>query len=360
MGGANPLAGPGGPLVLIACKVRSDAPVNRRIALELSSVELNEGEPPARVFHGALNTETCLIGDVNGDESVTATDASLVLQYRVGLLTIPNPNYPCFTLEVADVSNNGTISALDAWYILAYSTGLIAAFPRQSAAPMLAFQMEPTRIVEIRYEESPEGELMVPIQVDNLRNVFSTELSLTYDANAFKFVDVSKTGDTANNKISFSDQDGFLRVALAGGSQVAAGDVVTVIFERTGSSKDVKIQLTDIRLNEGLIPTVIRQQEIPESIKLWQNYPNPFNPDTWIPYQLDQSAEVEISIYDLSGKLIRTLSLGKKVPGFYAGQDKAAHWDGKNFAGERVSSGVYFYTLQAGDFTATKKLLLIK
>jgi hypothetical protein len=93
---------------------------------------------------------------------------------------------------------------------------------------------------------------------------------------------------------------------------------------------------------------------------LLQNYPNPFNPDTWIPYQLAEDADVTIRIYDISTRLIRTLNLGRKPAGSYADMSKAAHWDGKNEEGEKVSSGIYFYTIQAGEFRATRKMVMAK
>ncbi|MGQ9609501.1 MAG: FlgD immunoglobulin-like domain containing protein [bacterium] len=98
----------------------------------------------------------------------------------------------------------------------------------------------------------------------------------------------------------------------------------------------------------------------PESNRLQQNYPNPFNPDTWIPYQLKDDANVSIYIYSSTGQLIRTLDLGYKNAGFYSEKDKAVHWDGKNESGEYVASGVYFYTIKAGDFTSTRKMVVSK
>ena len=94
--------------------------------------------------------------------------------------------------------------------------------------------------------------------------------------------------------------------------------------------------------------------------QLFQNYPNPFNPETWIPYQLASPAYVSISIRTEDGKLIRTLDLGDKPVGIYQDRANAAFWDGKNENGEIIASGVYFYTLTAGEFTATRKMLIRK
>jgi hypothetical protein len=90
---------------------------------------------------------------------------------------------------------------------------------------------------------------------------------------------------------------------------------------------------------------------------LYQNYPNPFNPETWIPYQLVEDADVNIKIHDAAGRLVKALYLGHKPAGLYISKYRAAYWDGKNEAGEEVSSGVYFYTIRAGDFAAAKKMV---
>ena len=99
---------------------------------------------------------------------------------------------------------------------------------------------------------------------------------------------------------------------------------------------------------------------IPKETSLLPNYPNPFNPETWIPYQLSEPAAVTVHIYAVNGRLIRTLVLGHQPAGIYHSKSRAAYWDGRNTQGERVASGVYFYTLSAGDFSATRKMLIRK
>ena len=98
----------------------------------------------------------------------------------------------------------------------------------------------------------------------------------------------------------------------------------------------------------------------PKETALFPNYPNPFNPETWIPYQLSQSSDVIISIHSADGKLIRTLDLGNQPVGIYESQSRAAYWNGKNELGECVASGIYFYTFTAGDFTTTRKMVILK
>lgn len=94
--------------------------------------------------------------------------------------------------------------------------------------------------------------------------------------------------------------------------------------------------------------------------QLLQNFPNPFNPETWIPFRITDESDVTIDIYTPTGKLVRTQSLGMMVAGDYTSQSKAVYWDGRNNNGERISSGVYLYTIKAGDFSATRKMLIQK
>ncbi len=100
--------------------------------------------------------------------------------------------------------------------------------------------------------------------------------------------------------------------------------------------------------------------EIPAETELLANYPNPFNPETWIPYRLAEDADVSLTIYDQNGQIVRTLDVGFRRAAVYERQDKAIYWDGRNNLGEAVASGVYFYHLSAGDYSATRKMLIVK
>ena len=93
---------------------------------------------------------------------------------------------------------------------------------------------------------------------------------------------------------------------------------------------------------------------------LLPNYPNPFNPETWIPYQLAKAAEVTFTIYDMNGQRVRTLAVGHQPAGVYQSRSRAAHWDGRNDAGELVGSGVYWCTLDAGSYQETRKIVIQK
>lgn len=94
--------------------------------------------------------------------------------------------------------------------------------------------------------------------------------------------------------------------------------------------------------------------------QLLQNFPNPFNPETWIPFRLADESHVTIHIYSLAGQLVRRLSPGTLPAGDYSSQSQAVHWDGRNNNGEPVSSGIYLYTINTGDFSATRRMLIRK
>ena len=133
------------------------------------------------------------------------------------------------------------------------------------------------------------------------------------------------------------------------------------------TAEQVQQWLTEARLLEVTSPTyqrgILALEQLlamltPKQTSLLANYPNPFNPETWIPYQLAADANVTVSIYAVDGKLVRTFELGHQAAGNYQTKHRAAYWDGRNNFGERVASGVYFYTLTAGNFTATRKMLI--
>ena len=135
-----------------------------------------------------------------------------------------------------------------------------------------------------------------------------------------------------------------------------AADVHRWIRDAKGADADP----AGIAALERLLAALTRVEAPPKETVLLANYPNPFNPETWIPYQLSAAAEVTVTLHSSDGKLIRTLELGQVPAGVYSDKDRAAYWDGQNEQGEPVASGVYFYTLTAGDFSATRKMVIRK
>ena len=118
-------------------------------------------------------------------------------------------------------------------------------------------------------------------------------------------------------------------------------------------------EIIQFEVEEGTAASPITAS-LPDSSQLFPNFPNPFNPETWIPYQLANSSDVEIAIYDTRGIVVRALELGHQSAGYYTNRSRAAYWDGRNGLGESVASGVYFYQLQTDDISSMRKMVILK
>ncbi len=143
---------------------------------------------------------------------------------------------------------------------------------------------------------------------------------------------------------------------------VAEGDLVEV--EVIGSNGK-RIAKGQFRVNQQELATAYRLVEIeynpvPDLTQLLQNYPNPFNPETWIPYELSQDSGVKVWIYDVGGQLVRWMEVGFQEAGIYTSREKAIYWDGKSQDGESVSSGVYFYNIEMGEESQTRRMVILK
>ena len=146
-------------------------------------------------------------------------------------------------------------------------------------------------------------------------------------------------------------------------SVVRVGDVVELrVIGPDGNfeSQSLTFKVTPEHLSNAVLSVRLDGIGQPQQNLLLQNYPNPFNPETWIPYQLSEDSQVSVSIYDTTGHLIRTLSLGYQSAGFYNSRERAAYWDGRNALGERVASGIYFYQLTTPSFQQTRRLVIVK
>ncbi len=169
-----------------------------------------------------------------------------------------------------------------------------------------------------------------------------------------------------NSTITASVQGDYFAAATADltrRSVVQVGDVIQLrLIGPNGNAElqTLSVKVTPEHLANAVLPVRLDDIGQPTQDLLLQNYPNPFNPETWIPYQLSEDSPVSISIYDTTGKVIRTLSLGFQSAGFYNSQGRAAYWDGRNTLGERVASGIYFYQLTTPSFQQTRRLVIVK
>ena len=157
--------------------------------------------------------------------------------------------------------------------------------------------------------------------------------------------------DSPGRKVYWTEQGSLRRADLTGEN---VQDVVT------GSGSIASLVLGTMPVERGVAAAPAAVAASSQKNALLANYPNPCNPETWIPYQLSEAADVTLTIYAVNGHVVRQLALGHQPAGIYQSRSRAAYWDGRNQFGEAIASGVYFYTLTVGDFTATRKMLIRK
>ena len=184
----------------------------------------------------------------------------------------------------------------------------------------------------------------------------------------------SKLGNAGANLVADVNEDGVVNILdliLAAGmfEGTAAAPSAQPQAPETLTAVEVQGWLTDARVLEVKDPImkrgflVLEQLLValtPKETELLSNYPNPFNPETWIPYRLAKDANVTLTIYDGSGQVVRTLDVGHRIAAAYENRSKAIYWDGRNDVGEQVASGIYFYTLTTRDFSATRRMVILK
>ena len=184
----------------------------------------------------------------------------------------------------------------------------------------------------------------------------------------------SALGNTGANLAADVNRDGVVSILdliwVAGMfEEAAAAPSAQPQVPETLTAVEVQDWLTDARALEVRDPIIKRgflvlEQLLisltPKETELLANYPNPFNPETWIPYRLAEDAFVTLTIYDTAGRVVRRLDVGHRIAAVYENRSKAIYWDGRNGLGERVASGVYFYHLSAGDYSATRRMVILK
>jgi len=202
----------------------------------------------------------------------------------------------------------------------------------------------------------------LPLYLDNASDIVAMNLTLDYDPHVLKALGASVTSLTQEYQLAYNVTDGRIKVALAGSRPLGkSGSVVSLEFEilETESAASPLV-ISEMMLNEGSISANIQAAEfrvgapVPTEYALHQNHPNPFNTETVIKYQLPKPGKVSLKIYNSIGQQIRTLVEEIKQAGEYE-----IHWDGIDENGSKVSSGIYIYRLQAGEFVSIKKMLFL-
>ncbi len=387
---SSPAVG-GGTLVTVVFEVDSSAASGDASALDLVSVELSEGLIPATVVNGAFTVLDLVFGDVTGNGTASPLDAAWILEYAAGNLLVPPvvtrfpiqdtaptwapaPVTDAVALNVADTDNdleldptNGTVSSNDASLILQRVVKLITVFPAEqpASAPSLASVSMPSGLTGSASSLRPGDAVTVWLRMEDLSDIYAGELRFDYDAELLIPADIQPTADGEAAFRSLS-KPGQLALTFASGRPLAnASSMLSATFhvarglERSAATA---VTVSRVRLNgRAFGDSLTHPLNIqPYQFLLGANYPNPFNPETWIPFELAEDADVTVHIYGLGGKIVRTLDVGYRPKGEYRSRGHAAYWDGRNEVGERVASGAYIYELLAGSQRATRRMVIAK
>ena len=340
------------------------------------------------------------------ENSISPFDAAKVLQYSVGILTLTP-----YQMIAADVSGNGSVSPFDASYILQYTVGTLTEFPvgddwkfipsdfvvnesNWSSAPDSIYyeplisdltgqdftgivygdvtgnwlEMTPQASAsDVEFTiDAPEniagGKVNIPIRIKVTGEAYSGQLYLEFDNSQLIYLSCSNQANMSNIVIASEENEGQIILAFASPLSIGGNELrLNLQFDllHPESSMTQGLNLTEIKIDDKvMLPTVVnnlKETAIPNRFELYQNHPNPFNPETTIQFQLPKSGQVKIDIFNQLGQKVKTLLNEQKPAGTFE-----VRWNGVDDKGQPVVSGVYFYKMTAGKFTAIKKMALIR
>lgn len=323
--------------------------------IEIRKAYFDDGKA-SEISNGILRMFIPDYGDVDGNERIEAFDASHILRYAAldsGLTEKQQFN--------ADVSKDGTVSALDASKVLQYIVKLINELPDTSSIEAQGS----VSFAEQLFTKS--NEINLPLLISGAENVYSFEGEFKFNMNELEITSVTKSiGLEEVNFIYEVLDDGTVKFAAASKTPVSGNlELVTInLIPKSGfsGSKSV-IELNELRINENdilfgvdtaevsLVTSVNENTSIPEEYSLSQNYPNPFNPATTINFALPVSGNVTLIVYNVLGEHVSNLINGKQLN---------AGYHSVNFNASKLASGIYYYRIQSGSYSQTKKMILLK
>ena len=324
-----------------------------------------------------------IAGDVTGNGSVSAFDAARILQYNVGLINkfeiMPDTSHFWrFVPEDFPINPTNWTTAPDS---IAYTPlnsdttdnyvgityGDVSGNWHPSAAELALLGKSSGETVDIRLDDvyGQKGETInLPVILEHDSDILAVSFTLEYDANLLKAMNASTSELTEGWQMAHNIGNGQMKVALAGSQPITtSGTILKLEFQvlqtELGDATS-PLEISEIMVNEGTVSVNIQSAKfttgaaLPKEYALSQNFPNPFNSQTVIKYQLPKAGRVVLKIYNTLGQELRTLVDEEMKAGYHQ-----ISWDGLSDNGSRVSSGIYIYRIQAGDFVKVRKMLFI-
>ncbi len=305
-------------------------------------------------FQGSGTTNPAL-GDVSLNGNVQSFDASLILQDVATLIT-----FSALQESVADVTGDGSVSALDASEVLQYVVGIRDAFSAELNAKVRLAALAKLNVEDIvlRIGESSveDDQLILPLEFENVHDLLAFEIKLASTMQGLELESVERA-EVLNGATFVSNVTEENEVILALASTTAieeSGALLNLRFNILDENFDSRFDIKTFIANElDLTATSVGEEEdavIPTEYDLSQNYPNPFNPSTNISFSIPEAGFVQLDVFNLLGQRVATLVSENRQAGIHT----------VNFDAQRLSSGIYIYRIQSGDFVSTKKMMLIK
>ena len=306
-------------------------------------------------------------GDATGDNQVDIADANLI--YSLWNVTPASASF----VRAADVNADGVVNSLDLGFVTSNfgneGYGAAPVFKPAGKGGDNATAMVEVEGVEDVEAWWPGRVFEVTARAASMSDVMAYELVLGYDPERVKLlpneavVEGNVFANNAKGALFFSNaQPGRVEVASGriGRDWSASGDadLVTVRFVALTDDPGVIDVLEGQFVNsayQGTVMRVEKAQALPLAAALHQNFPNPFNPSTEIRFDIPTARTVQLRVYNQLGQTVRTLVDNRMKAGSYR-----IKWDGKTEAGNNVSSGVYFYSLEAGEYSQILKMTLVK
>ncbi len=338
----------------------NDSAFQGNYPIEIVDFQIDENQQDFAKIPGGIYVWHYTLGDVSRNGELSYYDAAMILKHLVGYVNLDD-----LQMDLADASYNGEVSALDASVVAQYVAQLSDEIPLTDNSSLLTTS-EFGGFDDAEFY--PGQTLEVELLINQCTNLLSFELEIEYDGSIMSFEQSVWESPYDDFTIEENNEDGLLRIAGFSGSGSENGSLVKLHFTvaETFDGEEIEVTVSKYRFNENVegVNVVgvftksamgIESDLIPSQYALYQNHPNPFNPVTTLRYDLPEDALVNITIYDMMGRQVKTLINDQQTAGY-----RSIQWNATNDAGSPVSAGMYIYTIQAGDFSQTRKMVLLK